>query len=118
LVDRGYQKIPSKTTKAEIRPRPTYLQALHQFKRGVAPGDWHTDLYNQALGSVSDAYMYDRVEHRDENRLASPKRPWEEAPKVKDKRQRLVRRPICRSRASSICNGAPCFRSMVFSSVL
>ena len=85
LVDRGYQKF-LKTTKAEIPATADHLKALHQFSEELHLATGTPELYNQALGSVSDAYMYDRVENRDETASQRPRRPWEEAPKVKDKR--------------------------------
>jgi hypothetical protein len=34
-------------------------------------------LYNESLGTVSEAYQYDRVEDRDKPGIERPKRPWE-----------------------------------------
>ena len=35
-------------------------------------------LYNEALGTVSDRYMYDRVENRDIPESQRPKKAWEQ----------------------------------------
>ncbi len=75
LVDKGYQKF-LKTTKAEVPATADHLKALHDFDQELRTATGIPSLYNEALGSVSDAYVYDRVEKRDDpNR---PKRPWEE----------------------------------------
>jgi hypothetical protein len=76
LVDRGYQKF-LKTTKAEIPATADHLHALHEFNQELRTATGIPVLYNESLGSVSDAYQYDRVEHRDEAPAARPKRPWE-----------------------------------------
>jgi hypothetical protein len=34
-------------------------------------------LYNESLGTVSEAYQYDRVVGRDKPATDRPKRPWE-----------------------------------------
>ena len=34
-------------------------------------------LYNESLGTVSEAYQYDRIKDRDEPAVERPKRPWE-----------------------------------------
>jgi hypothetical protein len=34
-------------------------------------------LYNEGLGTVSDRYMYDRVDNRDQPVATRPVRPWE-----------------------------------------
>ena len=78
LVDRGYQKF-LKTTKAEVPATAEQLKALHDFNQELRTATGIPSLYNEALGSVSDAYLYDRVEHRDEPATQRPKRPWESA---------------------------------------
>jgi hypothetical protein len=41
-------------------------------------------LYNEALGTVSESYQYDRVKDRDKPNPERPKRPWQAAvPKTK-----------------------------------
>ena len=40
-------------------------------------------LYNEGLGTVSEAYMYDRVRDRDLPEAERPKRPWQQPPRPK-----------------------------------
>jgi hypothetical protein len=76
LVDRGYQKF-LKTTKTEIPATADHLKALHDFTEELREATGIPVLYNESLGSVSDAYVYDRVEGRDQPATSRPKRPWE-----------------------------------------
>lgn len=76
LVDKGYQKF-LKTTKTEIPASADHLKAIHQFSEELKEATGSISLYNEALGTVSDRYMYDRVKDRDESESARPKRPWE-----------------------------------------
>ncbi len=78
LVDKGYQKF-LQTTKAEVPATADHLRALHDFGQELRLATGIPNLYNESLGSVSDAYVYDRVEHRDE--ANPPQRPWEETKK-------------------------------------
>jgi len=86
LVDRGFQKF-LKTTKTEIPATADHLKALHDFNQELRTATGIPSLYNEALGSVSDAYVYDRVEGRDEPAAQQRKRPWDEkqAASFKDK---------------------------------
>src|SRR5919108_3714292 len=74
LVNRGYQQF-LKTTKTEVPATADHLKALHQFSEELKEALGAPSLYNESLGTVSDAYVYDRVEERD--KPARPKRPWE-----------------------------------------
>jgi hypothetical protein len=85
LIDKGYQKF-LKTTKTEIPATADHLRALHDFNQELRSCTGIPNLYNEALGSVSDAYVYDRVVGRDEPAGARPKRPWERAGKPASKR--------------------------------
>jgi hypothetical protein len=76
LVDRGYQKF-LKTTKTEVPATADHLKALHEFGQELRVATGIPNLYNESLGSVSDAYVYDRVEGRDAPAETRPKRPWE-----------------------------------------
>ena len=76
LVDRGYQKF-LKTSKAEVPATADHLKALHDFNQELRTATGIPSLYNESLGSVSDAYLYDRVEHRDEPAAERPRLPWE-----------------------------------------
>ncbi|MGZ4843214.1 MAG: hypothetical protein ACXVJ0_03180 [Candidatus Angelobacter sp.] len=81
LVDKGYQKF-LKTTKTEVPATSDHLQALHQFSEELTEATGATSLYNQSLGTVSDRYTYDRVEHRDLPEAQRPKRAWDEKKKT------------------------------------
>jgi hypothetical protein len=75
LLDRGYQKF-LKTSKYELPATAAQLQAIHQFTEEVALVTGGVSLYNEALGTTSDVYQYDRVKGRD-TLAAAAKRPWE-----------------------------------------
>jgi len=76
LVDRGYQKF-LKTSKAEISATAEHLKALHSFSEELKEAIGATSLYNESLGSVSEAYTYDRVKDRDLPDSSRTKRPWQ-----------------------------------------
>lgn len=75
LLDRGYQKF-LKTSKFEIPASASQLHSIHQFSEELKQLTGASDLYNQALGTTSDQYQYDRVKGRE---AAQPPavRPWE-----------------------------------------
>jgi hypothetical protein len=76
LVDKGYQKF-LKTTKTEIPASADHLKAIHNFSEELKEATGSISLYNESLGTVSDRYMYDRVEDRDEPTSVRPARPWD-----------------------------------------
>ena len=76
LIDKGYQKF-LKTTKAEIPATADHLKAIHQFSEELREGTGQISLYNESLGTVSDRYVYDRVEGRDLPEAQRPQRAWE-----------------------------------------
>jgi len=78
LVNRGYQQF-LKTAKTEVPATADHLKALQQFTEELKEGLGLPSLYNEALGTVSEAYQYDRVENRDKPVAERPKRPWEKA---------------------------------------
>jgi len=78
LIDQGYQKI-LKTSKGIYPATADHLKALHQFSEELKEGTGGISLYNESLGTVSEAYHYDRVRDRDLPESERPKRPWEEA---------------------------------------
>ena len=63
VLDRGYQKF-LKTAKLEIPATADHLRAIHQFARELDAATGETELYNEALGTTSDVYLYDRVAGR------------------------------------------------------
>jgi hypothetical protein len=75
LVDKGYQKFLA-NSKTEIPAGADHLKAIHDFSEELREAMNLTSLYNEALGTVSDRYVYDRVKDRE----AGPdkkKRPWD-----------------------------------------
>jgi len=76
LIDKGYQKF-LKTTKTEIPATADHLKALHEFTEELREALGQTSLYNESLGTVSDSYVYDRVQDRDLPEAQRPQRAWE-----------------------------------------
>jgi hypothetical protein len=85
LVDLGHQKV-LRTTKADYPATAEHLTALHDFSEELKEGLGTTSLYNEALGTVSESYMYDRVRGRDLPESERPKRPWQKVPPPSAKR--------------------------------
>lgn len=79
LIDKGYQKF-LKTTKTEIPATADHLKALHMFTEELREALGQVSLYNESLGTVSDRYVYDRVEGRDLPEAQRPQRAWEVKP--------------------------------------
>jgi hypothetical protein len=73
LVDRGFQKF-FRTSKTELPATADRLKTLHTFVEELKEVTGSVTLYNEALGTVSDAYLYDRVKGRDlpENQRPTP----------------------------------------------
>jgi hypothetical protein len=63
LLDRGYQKF-IKTAKLEIPATADHLRAIHEFTEELNEATGATSLYNEALGTTSNVYTYDRVKGR------------------------------------------------------
>jgi hypothetical protein len=78
LVNKGYQQF-LKTSKNEIPATADHLKALQQFTEELKEALGLPSLYNESLGTVSEAYQYDRVKDRDKPEASKPKRPWEVA---------------------------------------
>src|SRR5689334_6704353 len=76
LINRGYQQV-LKTSKTEIAATADHLKALQQFSEELKEALGLPSLYNESLGTVSEAYQYDRVVGRDKPEPERPKRPWE-----------------------------------------
>ena len=75
LLDRGYQKF-LKTPQYEFPATAAQLQSIHQFSEELSQLTGAICLYNEALGTTSDLYEYDRLQGR-EVEGAAPARPWE-----------------------------------------
>src|SRR5262249_33490364 len=80
LVNRGYQQF-LKTSKNEVPASADHLKALHSFAEELKVRLGLPSLYNESLGTVSEAYQYDRIKDRDKPAVERPKRPWEVAGK-------------------------------------
>src|SRR5262245_27186658 len=76
LVNKGYQQF-LKTAKTEVPATADHLKALHQFSEELKEALNLPSLYNESLGTVSEAYQYDRIKDRDKPQTDRPKRPWE-----------------------------------------
>ena len=77
LVDRGFQKF-FRTSKAEFPATADRLTTLHNFVEELKEVTGSVTLYNEALGTVSDAYLYDRVKGRDLPVSERPNPAWEQ----------------------------------------
>jgi hypothetical protein len=64
LLDKGYQKF-LKSSRLEIPATADKLRAIHEFSEELKEATGATSLYNEALGTTSDVYMYDRVKGRE-----------------------------------------------------
>ena len=64
LLDRGYQKF-LKSSRLEIPATANHLRAIHEFSEELKEATGATSLYNEALGTTSDVYTYDRVKGRE-----------------------------------------------------
>ena len=74
LTDGGFQKFfrtPSGKSKPALAEE---LKAIHDFQEDLREALGLTSLYNEALGTTSNKYLYDRVEGRDQ---APTHKPWE-----------------------------------------
>ncbi len=76
LINRGYQQV-LKTSKTEVAATADHLKALQQFSEELKEALNLPSLYNESLGTVSEAYQYDRIADRDKPTTERPKRPWE-----------------------------------------
>jgi len=77
LLDRGYQKF-MKTSKFELPASAIQLQAVHLFSEELKQLTGGTNFYNEALGTTSDVYEYDRLKGREAEEAAAAS-PWEAA---------------------------------------
>ena len=75
LLDRGYQKF-FKTAKYELPATAAQLGAIHKFTEELTQVTGGISLYNEALGTTSDVYEYDRVKGREALEPAAA-RPWD-----------------------------------------
>ena len=74
LTDEGFQKFfttPSGKRKPALAEE---LKEIHNFEEDLREALGLTTLYNESLGTVSNLYLYDRVEGRDSGKHD---KPWE-----------------------------------------
>ena len=64
LLDRGYQKF-LKSSRLEIPANADHLRAIHDFSEELKEATGAVSLYNEALGTTSDVYTYDRLKGRE-----------------------------------------------------
>jgi hypothetical protein len=74
LVDGGYQKFFRTAKGVKVPATADQLKALHDFEEDLKEVLGEKSLYNEALGTVSTFYQYDRVQDRDRG---VPKRVWD-----------------------------------------
>jgi hypothetical protein len=74
LLDRGYQKF-IKSSQYELPATAQQLQAIHAFSEELKQLTGATSLYNEALGTTSDVYRYDRLKGREADD-PEPSQPW------------------------------------------
>ena len=89
LINRGYQQV-LKTSKTEVAATADHLKALQQFSQELKEALGLPSLYNESLGTVSEAYQYDRIADRDKPTTERPKRPWEKVRVVSGKKNGRV----------------------------
>ena len=75
LLDRGYQKF-IKTAQYELPATAAQLHAIQDFTNELNLVTGAMGLYNEALGTTSDVYEYDRLRGREAPGPAQH-RPWE-----------------------------------------
>jgi len=71
LLDRGFQKFWQEGER-QFPALSTQLKALHQFDQDLRAVMAVTALYNEALGTVSSRYVYDRLEGREKKKRHQP----------------------------------------------
>lgn len=64
LVDHGYQKF-LETSKLRIPATAEHLRCIHRFDQEFREAIGALALYNEAMGTTSDVYVYDRVKGRE-----------------------------------------------------
>jgi len=74
LTDSGFQKFFLTRTGKRKPALASELRTLHNFQEDLNEAVGEISLYNEALGTVSTLYLYDRVKDRDRG---VPKRAWE-----------------------------------------
>jgi hypothetical protein len=77
LTDGGFQKFFT-TPNGKRKPAlAEELKEIHNFQEDLREALGLTTLYNESLGTVSNLYLYDRVEGRDSGKHD---KPWQTTP--------------------------------------
>ena len=63
ILDRGYQKFLA-TSKLQVPATADHLREIHRFSEELKEAIGQLVLYNEAMGTTSDRYVYDRVKGR------------------------------------------------------
>jgi hypothetical protein len=74
LLDGGYQKFFQTPSGKRLPAQAAQLRAIHDFTEDLTVALGLSTHYNEALGTVSTLYQYDRVADRDRG---AAKRVWE-----------------------------------------
>lgn len=74
LTDGGFQKFFVTPSGKKMPAQAEQLVAIQNFQEDLRETLGMTSLYNEALGTVSNKYIYDRVEGRDKG---THHKPWE-----------------------------------------
>jgi hypothetical protein len=74
LTDEGYQKFFITPGGAKKPALAEELKEIQNFQEDLREAWNLTSLYNESLGTVSNQYLYDRVEGRDQG---TANKPWE-----------------------------------------
>ncbi len=69
LVDGGFQKFLQTPTGLKRPALAGDLKAIHAFQEDLREAVGIPSLYNESLGTVSNQYIYDRVEDRDQDNV-------------------------------------------------
>jgi hypothetical protein len=75
LTDGGFQKFFTTPSGKRKPAQAEELREIHNFQEDLREALNLTSLYNEALGTVSNLYIYDRVEGRDSGKHD---KPWED----------------------------------------
>jgi hypothetical protein len=74
LTDGGYQKFFVTPSGKKMPAQAEQLVAIHNFQEDLREALGMTSLYNEAMGTVSNKYLYDRVKGRDKG---TNNKPWD-----------------------------------------
>ena len=79
LTDGGYQKFFVTPHGKRMPAQAHQLVAIQNFQEDLKEAFGMTSLYNESMGTVSNQYLYDRVEGRDKG---THDKPWDQTVKA------------------------------------